>query len=359
MENNLTTRQMLEQAFDNAEQETTQTPVDTDTSIMDAQSTQKEQESTPLTTRQMLEQAFAEMDGNDMITQEETDKETAIEGSLDILSVDELPKLLKGEYADKFGELASDWQMYLLEQEKNIQNQFSKLSSDSLAKKWIDELYESKKEVLASQNISSAKEWIHSLADVEKIMEENPILGLNQIAHAYGLSQVDTHSVFQPLGANSYQENAAGTLMHPALAQQMAVLKNEIQEVNSFLQEQKKQTLHQRLDQILQAKDETGNAKYPYYETVRQEIVDSLKCGRATDIDEAYEKAVWQDKSVREKLIQEKMNKEISQKAKEANRAKTASFSPKGKGTINPNTPSGRPKTTREMLEEAMRDAGF
>lgn len=73
--------------------------------------------------------------------------------------------------------------------------------------------------------------------------------------------------------------------------------------------------------------DVNGRPLHPYFEEVKQQVFNLLQNGMAQDVSQAYEQALWTHPAVREELIKQK----ISSSAAEAQKAKQASFAPKGK----------------------------
>lgn len=109
------------------------------------------------------------------------------------------------------------------------------------------------------------------------------------------------------------------------LMQQLNELRQTQAQWHNSIQQQEQTRANQELEQFSQA----GNA---HFEAVRNDMADLLETGKATSLQDAYEKAVWMNPDIRQSLI-EQQRSEAQKKAMaeaQAIRAKTAAVSVKG-----------------------------
>ena len=109
------------------------------------------------------------------------------------------------------------------------------------------------------------------------------------------------------------------------LMQQLNELRQTQAQWHNSIQQQEQTRANQELEQFSSA----GNA---HFDAVRNDMADLLETGKATSLQDAYEKAVWMNPDIRQSLI-EQQRSEAQKKAMaeaQAIRAKTAAVSVKG-----------------------------
>ena len=126
-------------------------------------------------------------------------------------------------------------------------------------------------------------------------------------------------------------------------------LRNELSQVQSQLQ-----TQSQAQQQVIQTEMQQFASENEHFEEVRNDMAILLEQGRATTLQDAYDKACWLNDNVRSQLLasqETKAKDEVKQKTKRVvQKAKKASVSVKGSGGT---TTIEAPKTRREALEKA------
>jgi gas vesicle protein len=109
------------------------------------------------------------------------------------------------------------------------------------------------------------------------------------------------------------------------LMQQLNELRQTQAQWHNSIQQQEQTRANHELEQFASA----GNA---HFDAVRNDMADLLETGKATSLQDAYEKAVWMNPDIRQSLI-EQQRSEAQKKAMaeaQALRAKTAAVSVKG-----------------------------
>lgn len=109
------------------------------------------------------------------------------------------------------------------------------------------------------------------------------------------------------------------------LMQQLNELRQTQAQWHNSIQQQEQTRANQELEQFSQA----GNA---HFEAVRGDMADLLETGKATSLQDAYEKAVWMNPDIRQSLIEQQRSEAQKKAMAEAQnlRAKTAAVSVKG-----------------------------
>jgi hypothetical protein len=128
-------------------------------------------------------------------------------------------------------------------------------------------------------------------------------------------------------------------------------MQQEMQSYRDFIKNQQQQQANNEFNAFINAKDEAGNPKHPYFEDVKADMSNLLAQGRARNFEEAYNAAIWANEAVRQKLIEESVKQQLNSKVEAAKVAKDAGFSPKSKAQE-----EVREKSLREELEEQFKE---
>ena len=197
---------------------------------------------------------------------------------------------------------------------------------------WIDDVFTQEQERLNKQGITSAEQWIKTLACIDKALTEHPKETLEFLAQAYGIS---------------FLSEGEKEKFNPVIIQCLKNLEQNQKILWQALMEQNSQTRQLVINNFAGAKDDEGKLLHPYFQMVKEEMFALLSNGVAPDYESAYEKALWLNPQIRAVLLEKQSAENLQVLAEEADKAKTAGFSPKG----------GLEKedfsqmTTREILE--------
>ena len=238
------------------------------------------------------------------------------------------PKSYTKEFQDKFKELSPEWRKNLIEREKQIERGFSDLGNKANAYNWVNDVYNSRQARLAQNGITKAQDYFNCLAQIDDALAKDPAGTLQMIADSYGVKIGET---------NSSLDSIRG---------QLRDMQQLITNQQTYLQEQQKKQANQAFDNFINEKDEAGNLKHPYWEEVRQDMYNLFKSGMSTDLADAYNKAIWTNEAVRNKLIAAQSKAELDSKVAEAGKAKAVGFNPSSKVD-----PAGRELSGREEIE--------
>lgn len=228
-------------------------------------------------------------------------------------------------------------------EEKNVKNETSEDAEISheekveVIKDWVDELFSKEQERLSKQGISSAKQWVQNMAAVDKAMADNPEATLDFLAKVYGVTL---------LNKNNNEQN-----INREIITCLQNLEHNQKILWKAFDTQNKQTQQLTISNFANAKDEEGNLLHPYFEIVKNDMFALISSGVVIDYESAYENALWLNPQTRSILLEKQEQDKLRALAEEADKAKTAGFSPQ----------SGQEKedfsqmTTREILERTIK----
>lgn len=239
------------------------------------------------------------------------------------------PKSYKKEYQESFKELPQNWRKHLITREKEIERGFSDFGNKVNGYKYIEDAFNSRQERLKAMGLNNHREYNDYLYQIDDAMQANPRATIELLADAYGVD----------FGA---PEQATDSRLQLQLNQMQQTLNAQQQ----YIQEQKDYTIQNAIREFVEAKADDGSLKHPYYEDVKLDMGALLKGGLAKDLSEAYNKAIYMNENIREKVIAGQAKAELQAKANEAQKAKLAGFQPKSKIT-----PPEKALSLEEMLE--------
>jgi hypothetical protein len=239
-----------------------------------------------------------------------------------------VPEGYTEKFASEFKNLPQEWQVFLCEREAENKK---KINDYRDAYGFLEFLFGAESERFNRRGFHTVQEWLQGLAWLDAAMEENPAATLVAIANVYGV----------PLG----ELPRAASEVSPEMLARIGQLERGYHHLTSYLQHEQQRNLIQALQMFGRQTDSEGNLLHPYFNEVCGQIVGLLNCGMAQNIDDAYQSAVWLQPTVRNELIQ----KQISSRAQEAEKAKKAAFALKGKAEV-----PTRELTLRETLEKNM-----
>ncbi len=157
---------------------------------------------------------------------------------------------------------------------------------------------------------------------------------ISQIFQDYG---IDTNQAF------SYLQNGA-----PQIDPNIAPVYQELQALkaqqNTWMREQQS-----REQMALNSEIERAKEGKEHFDTVREDMAALLQAGRANDLDDAYDKAIWARPDLRATLLQQEVKKaeeSVKQKA-QAQRSQAAAVSVNGSSPV---SSSAQPENLRDII---------
>lgn len=267
--------------------------------------------------REELEQQFAsaETQSGDVPSTNGAEEQTNGQPPAEVDEWSVAPKSFKQEYQDSFKTLPQNWRQYLIEREKQVEKGFSDLGNKNNSYKYIDDIFNGRQQRLAPNGITNSKEYFSLLAAIEDGLVKNPAKTIKDLSDAYGVD----------LNTQQQQPNE--------FMQQLKQLRNTVDQQQAYLNAQREQSAANEVNAFVGAKDETGNPKHPYFEDVKADMIQLLDKGVVSSLEDAYNRCIWTNEAVRNKLLAAKSKAELDAKVANAEKAKNAGFNPSSKAT--------------------------
>ena len=246
------------------------------------------------------------------------DNQTAPAEPVEIITA---PNSYTKEAKDWFSTLPHENQKYLADREKQFEQGLSRARNQY---SWVEKIYNDRKDALTGNGYQNAQAYINDLVLIADALDKDPASTIEALKQNYGL--------------NGSQDNA--------LQRQLSELTSKLNEQQKYLDEQRAESTAREYQEFVNAKDDKGNLKHPYFDDVKGEMMNLFKAGMAKNFEDAYDQAIWRVEGVRNKIIASQTGAKLEQKATEAQKAKAASFDPSSKKEATP-----RVLSLREELE--------
>ena len=286
-----------------------------------------------------------EVDTGDEDESEEEDEE---EDKLDP------PQHWATEDKELFSGQPKEVQEWLLNRHKSMEADYTRktqeLAETRRYKEQVDGLLEPYRQQFAMQGMDDVGA-IRYLVSWKQYLDTNPAGAIEALARDYGvdLSQPQPDEDVDPAIATLHRE-INGLKAQEAQRAQQAQLAQQ-------------QTLTQQVNAFRDTKDETGNPKYPHFETVRADMAALIQSGRAGGLEDAYTLAVRLHPDIFDVSLKDQITKEQAEKAEEAKRkaetekkakAAKAKKAASGVKSGSASVQKDAPKSLREELLAAM-----
>ena len=285
--------------------------------------------------RDELEQQFASAD--EQQSKEQKVNDTAEQAQNAVANVDEwlnAPAAYTNERKETFKALPQDWRKYLIEREKQVEKGFSDFGNKVNSYKYIDDLFNGRQERLKQMGFNNAKEWVEFMALADDGLAVSPKATIEELAGLYGVN------------TEAKQGNETNELMARLNSNE-----RQIQQLNQMFQDS---LVKREIANFVNAKDDAGNPKYPYFEDVKQNMGVLMDKGICKTLEEAYNQSIWANEEVRKKLIEAQNKADLTAKTAAAAKAKEAGFTPTSKAEAS----ATETDDLREQLEKAFDELG-
>jgi len=224
--------------------------------------------------------------------------------------------------------------------------------------KEVENVFESHKDYLTAKKIHPAA-LINNLLNVEKIMDSDPVHGLQYLASYYG---IDLSALAQQAAKNP---NARATPEYISLESKLKQIESEMLRQKQIEQDREHKSLQNDVQSFIGEKDSRGNPKHPYIGAVMEDLTKLVPLVKRENptasgqevLKAAYEKAIWMNPSVRQMILNQEKLKESNRKKEElknkTERAKRAGVTISGSPEAAKS--SERPSSVRDAIMHAIR----
>ena len=209
----------------------------------------------------------------------------------------------------------------IAKRETEVSDGFKKYSDDAKRYQEIEQVLAPARPIYQQNGIRSDAEAIRHLMQWEANIRQNPVAAISQLARSLN---IDLASIAQNPPGQSNGQDAVLQYIQP-ISQQVSSLQGELSRIQS----------DRAASEIAQfSKDK------PYFEKVKTAMGQLMQAGLATDLDSAYQTAIWKDPEIRAEMMQQELDAKVSshmeQVQQRATQARKAAISPSGKAPAAP-----------------------
>ena len=340
MAEELSRRDMLENALEQSEEGTLDVPDEKTIEVVEDSISQ--------------ESAKAEVD-NEIVQEEPAQESAESESEDEDAPKDALPRpsTWKKEYLPIWDKITTGQQLtaeegrklaeYSNQRESEYKKGVSTYKAEADRAKGYEEAIAPFVPELQKQGISPAA-WINNLGRAHMVLSTAPqnqrIEMFQRLAQDYGIQLNSSGEIVQQQQDPYTQQ----------LLQQLQYTNNEVSTIKGRLAQEEESRLQAEI-----SKFSSDVEKHPHFEVVKGEMAQLLETGFAQDLKTAYEKAVWNVPEVRQLEIEKLVSKASNQvsKAQQVAKAKAAAVSPRSV-TPSGTAISGDKKDRRSVIAEQM-----
>jgi hypothetical protein len=361
MSEELDRREMLDAAFDQAEEGTLEAPIEREIETNDdpIQSESTSEESSQESADRDEKGRFKSK-SEEASSQDHTDQESELVAEASDINEEEVkrPTTWKKEYVDVWNKMQegkpldkaefAKFAEYANQREAEYKRGVSAYKAEADNARQLTEAIGPFVPELQKHGIHPVA-WIQSLGRAHYTLAngtyEQKINAFNRLAQDYGI-QLNSDSLQMPEQAyvDPYQQQ---------LMQQLQATQQQVQQLSAIREQEENARLSNEISRV-----SSNKVAFPHFEMVREDMAQLLERGLAQDLESAYAKAVRMNDEAY-KLEQEKLLKSAStqaSKAQQVAKAKATAVSPKSV------TPSGQvnkadAKDRRSMLMASLADA--
>ena len=213
-------------------------------------------------------------------------------------------------------------------------------------------------------------QYVEQLISLARQAQEQPEQFLREQARAHGVDLAKLAGSGQPAEEADEWVDPAVKSVRDEMRAELAKRDAEIQRLNGGMQNVAQRTDAEQRSQIggairefVSAADESGKPKHPYFNEVREDMALLLNAGRARDLADAYERAVYANPETRAKLAAAQRvadeRRAVKESRERAEQARRAGGSVVGEGAAGPNAPQIPTDSPMATAFAVARNAGW
>lgn len=271
------------------------------------------------------------------------------------------PEHWAAEDKEVFSSLDARGREFLLRRHKDMEAAYTKkqqaLADERKQAEAVIKAVEPYEDYLRRNGLTREEAVNKLLATAQRLDESNPqdkIAILHNLARDYGV-QLGNQEEPEPLS------HEAQLLLDKI--NRIEADNYRLQEAHRLHQEslrwKEESSLQSVIDDFSSQKDENGNLKYPHFDTLREDMGLLLNAGKAQNLEDAYESAIYLNRDLRTEynLRQYNKDKQEAETRKRVEASKRAGFNVKS----GPVTQTSDPKEALSLRDEIRRnmEAGF
>lgn len=269
-----------------------------------------------------------------------------------------IPKGLKPEFKAKFGELTPDWQAEINRREADAAKVLASQDDERLLGKKINEMANPYLPTIRAEGATVEKAFGDYLQTAHVLRAGTDLQKAQSVASIMQMFKVnpqDLFSILQGGNVNPGGQPVPGQFdpRYESLTQRLNRIEQERQTEVQQRQLQEQHSLQSQIDEF------STKSGHEHFDQVRTHMGVLLENGIASDLEDAYQRAVYADPEIRSTLIasQASSGQRLTEQQAKTDRARSAAISVTGSpGSSRPLNGSGSVGSIEDDLRAAMRE---
>lgn len=247
------------------------------------------------------------------------------------------PNSWSAEMKAKWASLPPETQQYIAQRESEMHTAVTQQGQQIKAFEPIRQTLDQHREVFARNGVTEA-EGIQRLIEGDRFLSQNPNAAIKWLADSYGVD------------LRQFAGNPQGDDQSQAPSRDVLELKQEVRQLKSILTDQQRAQHNAEQATVAQTVEEFAKDK-PHFEKVRKIMGSLMQAGEATDLQDAYDKAVYAHPEIRQSILQDQLKADEAKR--KADQEKAASDAKKA-ASINQKSTQGKSPVKGGTMEDTM-----
>lgn len=210
-----------------------------------------------------------------------------------------------------FDKLPPEVQQAVAKREEEVNNGFAKFQEYKPIEPYIK---------MAKDSGTTLDQALSRYVAAEQALQRDFVHGTVQLAQQQGVHPVQlANAILARYGASGQTDGGQQQAYQTAPAVDLTPIQNELSALKSFIEEQQQAGVQSEIQRF------ASDAKNVFFENVKADMGRLIESGHADTLEDAYDKACWANKEIRDLLIKQQTAPTASAKANDAvQRAKAA-----------------------------------
>lgn len=280
----------------------------------------------------------AETAATEETAQENTDQPSEKEQETATPSIT-APNSWSAEMKAKWGSLPPEAQQYIAQRESEMHAAITQKGEQVKAFEPIRQALDQHREVFAKNGISEA-EGVSRLIAADRFLEQRPLEAIKWLAESYGVD-------LRQFSTGDQQSSDQPQAQTP---REVLELRQEINQLKGYLTAQQRQSHEAEQATVAKTVEDFAKDK-PHFERVRKIMGSLMQAGEASDLDDAYQKAIYAHPEIRQLILEDQRKADEAKRKAEQEKAVSKA---KKAGAVNLKSTHGTTPAKGGSMEETM-----
>lgn len=191
----------------------------------------------------------------------------------------------------EFEKLPPAVQQAVAKREEEVNNGFAKFQEYKPIERFME---------MAKQSGTTLPQALERYVGIEQHISRDMVGGVAQIAQNQGIHPVAlANQILARYGASPQQDGTGDQQAHQQANVDLSPVMQKISALETFINQQQSATVQSEIERF------ASNPKHTFFENVKADMGRLINSGQAENLEEAYDKACWGNKEIRELLVKQ------------------------------------------------------